>query len=95
MIEVTPVFVAVTRDAGVSSGTPSLRLAPELITLALQPPLNLRRSAMTDRRLKLSRSLSLGPLPHSKCLQLEVFPGWPTNFVLVCWFQWFQANGGC
>lgn len=74
MIEVSPVFVAVTRDAGVRSGTPLLRLAPQLVTLALQPPLNLRRSAMTDRRLKLSRSRSPGFDAAQQKPSAESFP---------------------
>lgn len=35
VMEVSTVFVAVTREAGVFSGTASPRLAPELVTLAL------------------------------------------------------------
>ncbi len=51
VIEVSSVFVAVTREAGVFSGTASPPSAPELVTLALQPRLILRRSHKTDRRL--------------------------------------------
>ncbi len=86
VIEVSTVFVAVTREAGVFSGTPSPQLAPQLVTLALQPRLILRRPHMTDRRLTFPH-LSLGLWfhflflwLHRSCRQLKVFLEWLRNF---------------
>lgn len=72
--EVSAVFVAVTREAGVFSGTASPRLAPELVTLALHPQLILRRSDMTDRWLTIPRSDSTPVISSSVALIVQHMP---------------------
>lgn len=101
MIEVSTVFVAVTKEAGVFlSRTSSLHLNSELVTLT-PSSLILHRSCMTGRSLTIPLYTLFLPLlfPSSDCTAhaptLKVFLGSPTNFrvttVVMCWYAGFSG----